>query len=211
MASTSPRRVELLKQLGVDFKVVPSGISEIHHGELTAREISQINAYRKARAVAKKHPDSLVLGADTLVFIGTRVYGKPRDLEDAYRMLDELQGRTHQVVTAVCLLHLRAHRQRIFVEESSVTFHQLDSLRIRRYLQKIEPLDKAGAYAAQENGKDIIETVAGSYTNVVGLPLEILSRELQSWAGIPAFFPAAPALLRARTASPALGARSFAR
>src|SRR2546430_2265564 len=110
LASESPRRAELLRQLGVDFKVVPSTIAEIHHGELTAREISQINAYRKARAVAKKHPDALVLGADTLVYIETTLFGKPASLVDAYEMLEQLQGRTHQVVTAVCLLHLRSHR-----------------------------------------------------------------------------------------------------
>src|SRR5215470_19273218 len=93
LASSSPRRAELLRQLSFNFKVVPSDIPEIHHGELTAREVSQINAYRKARSVAKKHPDALVLGADTLVYLETLLFGKPGSLEHAYEMLEKLQGR----------------------------------------------------------------------------------------------------------------------
>src|SRR5215471_4579229 len=181
LASVSPRRAELLRQLGHDFKVIGSDVQEIHHGELTAQEIAQINAYRKARAVAKKFPDALVLGADTLVCFGTRLFGKPKNLEDAYEMLEQLQGRTHEVVTALCLLHLRTHRQRVFCDTTSVTFRRLDAVKIRRYLTKVNPLDKAGAYAIQEEGDLIIERISGSYTNVVGLPLERLKSELERW------------------------------
>src|SRR5881227_88568 len=136
LASESPRRAELLRQLGYDFKVVPSGTLAIHHGDLTAQEIAQINAYRKARAVAKKYPDKLVLGADTLVYLETRLFGKPATLEEAYEMLQDLQGRTHQVVTALCLMHLREHRQRICAERTAVTFRPLDASKIRRYLNQ---------------------------------------------------------------------------
>src|SRR4051794_27123345 len=122
LASESPRRAELLRQLGCDFKVVPSGVTEIHQGDLTAQETAQINAYRKARAVGKKYPDALVIGADTLVFIEENIFGKPKTLEAAYQMLEQLQGKTHAVVTAICLLHLRSHRQRIFVDNTSVKF-----------------------------------------------------------------------------------------
>lgn len=181
LASASPRRAELLRQLGVDFEVVCSEVPEIHHEQLTAAEVSQINAYRKARAVAKKLPDKLVLAADTLVYQDTRLFGKPLSLEEAYQMLEELQGRTHQVVTALCLMHLREHRQRIFAESTSVTFRPLDAPQIRRYLNNVNPLDKAGAYAIQEEGKLIIESISGSYTNVVGLPLERLGAELKEW------------------------------
>jgi len=183
LASSSPRRAELLRQLAFSFKVVHSDLPEIHHGELTAREVSQINAYRKARSVAKKHPDALVLGADTLVYLGTVLFGKPKVLEEGYAMLEQLQGRTHQVVTAVCLLHLRSHRQRIFTETTSVTFKPLDAVTIRRYLTKVNPLDKAGAYAIQEEGELLVDRIFGSYTNVVGLPLERLKVELLSWPG----------------------------
>ncbi len=185
LASTSPRRVELLRQLGLDFKVVPSDIPEIEHEELSAREVAQINAYRKARCVAKKYPDALVLGADTLVSLEGNLFGKPRSLEDAYIMLEHLQGRTHEVVTAICLLELRQRRQRIFCESTAVTFRALHAVQIRRYLTQVNPLDKAGGYAIQERGEELVERVVGSHTNVIGLPLECLARELQTWAGIP--------------------------
>jgi septum formation protein len=182
LASASPRRAELLRHLSLDFKVIPAGVGEIHHEQLTARELSQVNAYRKARWVAKKFPDALVLGADTLVYLETSLFGKPATLEEAYQMLDRLQGRTHQVVTGMCLLHLRQHRQAVFAETTAVTFHPLDGVKIRRYLNHVNPLDKAGAYAIQEEGDLIVEKIAGSYTNVVGLPMERLGRELAAWA-----------------------------
>src|SRR5580693_3452788 len=95
LASSSPRRSELLRSLGVEFSVIPSDADELHNEQLTAMEISQLNAYRKARAVAKKFPDALVLGADTLVALETTLFGKPSDLENAFRMLQQLQGRAH--------------------------------------------------------------------------------------------------------------------
>ena len=182
LASASPRRAELLRQMRVEFKVVQSEVAEIHHEQLTAFEVSQINAYRKARSVAKKLPDMLVLGADTLVYLDTRFFGKPATLEEAYQMLEELQGRTHHVVTAMCLLHLREHRQRISAERTAVTFRALDATKIRRYLNRVNPLDKAGGYGIQEDGDSIIENISGSYTNVVGLPVERLTAELQAWS-----------------------------
>jgi septum formation protein len=182
LASASPRRVELLRQLSLDFKVMPGDVPEIHHDQLTARELSQVNAYRKARCAAKRFPDALVLAADTLVCLDTMIFGKPVTLEDAYQMLEKLQGRTHQVVTGICLLHLRNHRQAVFVENTAVTFHPLDAVKIRRYLNRVNPLDKAGAYAIQEEGDLIVEKIVGSYTNVVGLPLERLTAELQGWS-----------------------------
>jgi septum formation protein len=181
LASASPRRAELLRQLGVEFKVVASDVPELHHEQLTASEVAQINAYRKARSVAKKLPDSLVLAADTLVYLETQLYGKPSTLEEAYQMLEQLQGRTHQVVTAMCLLHLREHRQKISAERTAVTFRTLDAPVIRRYLNRVNPLDKAGAYAIQEEGDLIVESISGSYTNVVGLPIERLTEELKEW------------------------------
>src|SRR5213595_3685806 len=102
LASASPRRSELLRQLGVDFQTIPGRAEEIHPEHLTPHEICQINAYRKARATAKKFPDALVLGADTIVCVGTKVFGKPRDLKEAHQMLSHLQGRTHEVITGVC-------------------------------------------------------------------------------------------------------------
>jgi septum formation protein len=182
LASGSPRRAELLRQLGVEFKIIASDVPEIHHEDLTAVEVSQINAYRKARAVAKQLPDALVLGADTLVYLDDRLFGKPATLEEAYEMLEQLQGRTHEVVTALCLLHLREHRQKVCAERTAVTFRPLDAPKIRRYLNRVNPLDKAGAYAIQEEGDLIVEKISGSYTNVVGLPMERLNLEMNAWA-----------------------------
>jgi len=181
LASGSPRRLVLLRGLGVEFNVVPSDAGEVHSEQLTATEASQLNAYRKAREVAKKFPDALVLGADTLVYLGGKLMGKPADMEEAYWMLKQLQGRTHEVVTGVCLIHLRGHRQKIFAESTSVRFRPLDTEQINDYLARIDPLDKAGAYAIQEHGDEIVDDIKGSYSNVVGLPLERLRAELVSW------------------------------
>lgn len=179
LASASPRRADLLRNMGLEFRTVVSNIPEVHNDQLTAFEAAQVNAYRKARVVAKKFPDAMVIGADTLVHLDERLYGKPADMTEAYAILQELQGRTHQVTTAICLLQLRERRQRTFWEDTSVTFRPLDAVQIRRYLSKVNPLDKAGAYAIQEGGELIIERISGSYTNVVGLPVEKLTSELQ--------------------------------
>src|SRR5690242_7863239 len=114
LASASPRRLDLLRPTQIEFQVLPSNAPEAHPEHLTPSEICQLNAYRKARVVAKKHPDSLVLGADTIVCLGGEVFGKPTDLKEAHQMLARLQGRTHEVFTGVCLVHLRSHRQKLF-------------------------------------------------------------------------------------------------
>lgn len=181
LASASPRRSELLRLLDIEFTVVASDAGELHDEQFTAREIAQLNAYRKARAVAKKFPDALVLGADTLVYRGTKLFGKPANPEEAYRMLKELAGHTHQVVTGVCLLHLRTHRQRTFADITDVQFRPLKPAHIRHYLAQMNPLDKAGAYAIQDGGELIIEEISGSFSNVVGLPVELLRKELMQW------------------------------
>lgn len=149
LASTSPRRAGLLEEFWPEFHVVPSDAPEIHDDQLTAWEMAQMNAYRKARAVAKKLPDALVLAADTLVYLDreSKLFGKPKDSAQAFAMLEQLQGRTHAVITGVCLMHLREHRQRVFAEWTEVRFHPLTAEQIRKYLARINPLDKAGAYA----------------------------------------------------------------
>jgi septum formation protein len=182
LASASPRRAELLQLLKLKFRVVPSTATEVLDEQLSPFEVCQLNARRKARAVAKKNPDSLVLGADTLVFLDGEIMGKPANPADAERMLTRLQSRTHQVVTGISLIHLRAHRERIFAVSTEVMFHLLDAGQIRDYLAKVNPLDKAGAYAIQEHGDLIISEISGSYSNVVGLPVERLKGEIQSWA-----------------------------
>jgi septum formation protein len=181
LASASPRRAELLRQLELKFKVLPSDATEVFDEHLSPLELCQLNAHRKARAVAKKIPDALVLGADTLVFLEREIFGKPRDLAEAKQMLAQLQGRTHQVVTGVCLMQLRAHRERIFAVGTDVTFRPLTAGQISDYLSKMNPLDKAGAYAIQEHSDKIVAEISGSYSNVVGLPVEQLEKELSAW------------------------------
>lgn len=165
----------------MQFQVLPGRAEEIHPEHLTPHETCQVNAYRKARAVAKKYPDALIIAADTIVCLGTKLFGKPKDMDEAMHMLSQLQGRTHEVVTGVCLIHLRNHQQRMFAESTTVTFRTLHSDQIRRYLAKVNPLDKAGGYAIQEQGDLIVKKINGSFSNVVGLPLERLKRELDLW------------------------------
>jgi len=181
LASASPRRAELLKLLRLDFKVIPGDVAEVAHEHLSPLEVCQLNAHRKAFAAAKKFPDALVLGADTLVFLADEIMGKPRNLAEARRMLSRLQGRSHQVVTGVSLIHLRKHQERIFAASTDVLFHPLDAGQILEYVTKVHTLDKAGAYAIQECGEMLISEISGSYSNVVGLPVEMLREELSAW------------------------------
>jgi septum formation protein len=181
LASASPRREELLRQVVDEFEVIPGHADEFQPEHLSPVEACLLNAYRKARVVAKKHPDALVIGADTEVCLSRRVFGKPKDLADAVGMLADLEGRQHQVITGVCLVCLRQHRQRLFSETTRVTFKPLSTDEITDYLGRINPLDKAGAYAVQEHGDQIVKKVEGSYSNVVGLPVERLRSEIKSF------------------------------
>jgi septum formation protein len=183
LASASPRRAELLRQLGLAFQVVPSDAAEVCHSHLTPREVCLMNAYRKARTVAARFPAALVLGADTMVCLDDMIFGKPADLAEASRMLVQLQGRTHQVITGVCLVRQEARRSRLFAVATDVTFRPLSPARIQDYLAAINPLDKAGAYAIQEQGEQIVAGISGSFSNVVGLPLERLKEALASMDG----------------------------
>jgi septum formation protein len=181
LASASPRRAELLRELNLEFQVVPGDATEMIYEHLSPWEICQLNAHRKARTVAKRLPDILVLGADTLVFLDGAILGKPATKDEAFRMLESLQGRTHQVVTGVSLTRLRNHRERIFAVSTDVEFRPLTAEQIKEYLALVNPLDKAGAYAIQEHGEKIVAGISGSYSNVVGLPVERVREELALW------------------------------
>ena len=160
---------------------MPSEVPELHADYLTVRELALVNAHRKARAVAKEHTDALVIGADTLVSLGTRLFGKPKDLTEAKAMLTALAGARHQVVTGVALIHLRQHHELLFAETTHVRFRSLTESEIAAYLDRIQPLDKAGAYAIQEFGELLLEEITGSKSNVIGLPMERLQAELNVW------------------------------
>jgi len=172
LASTSPRRRELLAQAGFNFESIAPRIGEHSIGALTVRELALWNAIRKALAVARAYPDVVVLAADTLVALDDRIIGKPTNLDHACAILRTLSGQTHVVCSGVVICHLRSGQFRAFHETSYVRFKKLSDQRIRDYFSKINPLDKAGAYAAQGHSKEIIARIRGSYTNVVGLPME---------------------------------------
>ena len=181
LASASPRRRQLLKKAGYAFEIVSPPDDEVSHDCLTIRELTVWNAARKALRIAQTLPDAVVLAADTLVTIDGRVLGKPVDFEDAVRILRLLSGRAHEVWTAVCIRHAARGKTHGFHEISCVHFRELTDRAIREYLAKVNPLDKAGAYAAQGHGTEIIERIEGSYTNVVGLPMEATTRALRAF------------------------------
>ena len=186
LASRSPRRRELLAEAGYEFEVVSPADDEISHEWLTIRELTVWNAARKAARVCELARDAVVLAADTLVTIEGDVLGKPSDLPDAVRILRRLSGRAHEVWTAVCVRHAASGESESFQEMSRVYFREINETAIRRYLAKIDPLDKAGAYAAQGYGTEIIERIDGSYSNVVGLPMERTTRLLSDFGIQPA-------------------------
>jgi len=173
LASASPRRIRLLREAGFNPEVLPSQIVETQADFLTPAERALFNAIRKGMVIAVEHPDDIVLSADTIVTLDGSVFGKPADLEEAFRMLKLLVGKTHEVITAVAVMHLNKKRTRVGTERTAVKFRSLADSEIREYLEIAEPLDKAGAYAAQESPDRIIESVTGSFTNVVGLPMEL--------------------------------------
>jgi septum formation protein len=181
LASGSPRRAAMLRELGFVFTVVPSEAPEVAPAFLSPAETARANAWSKAWPIARRYPDCTVLGADTVVSLDGVNFGKPGSRAEAERMLKALQGRTHQVATGVCLIQLREKRWHIFVETTAVTFRRLKLPQIRRYLECIDPLDKAGSYAIQDQGETIVECIHGSYSNVVGLPVERLQGVLTHW------------------------------
>ena len=180
LASASPRRRELLRLTGLPFQIDVADVDE--HIELGAREAVRELSRRKALAVAARHPGCVVLGSDTLVAIDDRPLGKPKDAEDACRMLRLLSGRTHQVYTGVTVV---AADGMVYtdVDESHVTFDTLDEETIRAYVATGEPLDKAGAYAVQGIAGLWVTEVRGTPSGVIGLPLP-LTRRLLTAAGL---------------------------
>lgn len=172
LASNSPRRRELLSDAGFEFEIWAPDVEESLEGHFSLRELTSLNATRKALAAARTFPKHIVLAADTLVAIDNHVLGKPNDAGEAVTMLERLIGRAHEVCTSVFVCHLARSRSTSFSEISRVHFRRLNRSQIARYLAKVKPLDKAGAYAAQGFGSEIIEKIDGSFTNVVGLPME---------------------------------------
>ncbi|HBF11803.1 MAG TPA: septum formation protein Maf [Deltaproteobacteria bacterium] len=192
LASASPRRSQLLAEAGFTFEIIPSTIDEKWDPKLSPEENVKKIALEKATDVARKtprpfdhrvavvEPSTLILAADTIVVLGTRILEKPRDKAEASQFLKLLSGRTHSVLTGYTILEgsgtIAAHG----VEESKVSFKILNDDQIGKYIQTGEPMDKAGAYAAQGIGSQFIEKIEGSLSNVIGLPMEVVAPILKT-------------------------------
>jgi len=190
LASASPRRQELLRNAGIEFKVQPTNIPEVRRDGETPKVFAERLAREKALAIFRGQKDVFVLGADTIVVVDSEILGKPRDADDAARMLHLLSGRSHQVITGVCLLGpQKAGQQKseasgqsvrcfedVRSETTQVTMCSLTADDIRSYIATGEPMDKAGAYAIQGIASRWIPRIEGDYFNVVGLPVSLVYR-----------------------------------
>ncbi len=182
LASQSARRRELMSYIFPAFDIVPSGADETPPRDVPAENIPEILAAKKALDVAKSFPDALVIGCDTVVILDGVIFGKPCDLDDAFNMLKTLSGRTHTVVSGVCL----ACRGKTlsFSQNTDVTFYPLSDGEIRGYIAESSPLDKAGSYGIQDRGGLFVEKICGDHYNVIGFPIARLKRELERFEKI---------------------------
>jgi septum formation protein len=180
LASASPRRAELLKQIGLNFQIMVCSVDETLLPGMSPPELVEFLAEKKAAAVARNLHDGIVLGADTVVVWQGQVLGKPRSEEEAFGMLVKLQGSTHDVYTGVALIDVCSGKKLVEHEKTRVFFRVMEEVEIRRYVASGEPLDKAGAYGVQGLAAIFINKLEGCYTNVVGLPLARLSVMLKA-------------------------------
>ncbi|MBP0972433.1 MAG: septum formation protein Maf [Oscillospiraceae bacterium] len=179
LASGSPRRQELLKLVTEDFAVCPVDVDETLPEGMPVEMAAAFLADKKAAAGAVLYPENIVLGCDTVVLLGDEIMGKPKDRDDAFRMLRALSGETHSVLTGVSLY--LGKQTTVFTSETMVTFYPLTDAEIEAYLETGEPFDKAGAYGIQGKGSLLVERIEGDYFNVVGLPVAALSRQLAAF------------------------------
>ncbi|GAA5132743.1 Maf family nucleotide pyrophosphatase [Prosthecobacter algae] len=183
LASQSPRRIELLREAGYAFDILVPDVEEAHDASLTPEALTVENARRKAAVGAALRPEALVIGADTLVYVDGDPLGKPKDLDEALAMMRRLSGRQHQVCTGVYLAREGGSAGEGFHVITEVTFKPLTDALIQAYHARVNPLDKAGAYGIQECSEMILDQYEGSWTNVMGLPMEKLVEVLGKAAG----------------------------
>jgi septum formation protein len=183
LASASPRRRELLTQLGLPFTVAVAEVTEHEDPTTAPRAMVRHNAALKADWVSVRHPEAWVLGADTTVFLDGHALNKPRDTAEARAMLQRLSGRTHTVFTGLALRHQASGYHDEAGETSTVTFHPLTDEVISDYLARVHTLDKAGGYGIQEHGTMLVAGHTGSFSNIVGLPLEA-TKQILTKAGL---------------------------
>ncbi len=175
LASASPRRGEILSRAGFDFEVRVASIDEAPlAGELPEDYARRVARHKALIVAALESPGSLVLGADTVVVAGREILGKPRDAADAQQILRKLSGRTHRVITGICLVHAPREITALVHKASKVTFRALDDEEIQTYIASGEPMDKAGAYGIQGLASKFVTRVEGCYFNVMGLPVALV-------------------------------------
>ncbi len=181
LASASPRRQELLAQIGVKFDVEPSEYREEMHPELTPHQLARFLSREKARAVARRHPDALIIAADTFGVFRGKIVGKPHTAAEARDMLTMLNGRMHTVITGFTIIDTATNKTVSRSVATRVYFRKLTAAEIDAYVKSEEPLDKAGAYAIQGLGSVTVKRIDGDYYNVIGLPLSALTQSLKKF------------------------------
>jgi len=180
LASNSPRRKQFLTDLGLSFSVKPANVNEEYPSHLKGKDIALYIAKQKASVFSSLKSNELVITCDTIVWVSNIALGKPNDADDSKKMLQTLSGTTHEVISAVCI---KSHeKELLFHDSTEVTFNNLNNYDIDYYIKTFKPFDKAGSYGIQEwIGLIGIEKIHGSYTNVVGMPMEKLYNELINW------------------------------
>jgi septum formation protein len=178
LASASPRRKELLEKIGLKFEVEPSNYAEDMHSRLSPDELARAISLGKARAVARKHKNAIVIAADTFIVFGGKIMGKPNTEAEARKMLMALRGKSHSVITGFTILDTEENKVLTKSVETVIHIKKLTPEEIDGYVKSKEPLDKAGAYAIQGLGSVIVERIEGDYFNVMGLPLSALAESL---------------------------------
>ena len=180
LASGSPRRKQLLTQIGLKFQVVPSGVMEDNHLNLPPEAFVEHWGRKKAKHIALDFPDNLVIGADTIVVLNGHIFGKPKDKNESYKMLRKLSGRTHEVITGVALIWKKREMDITFNVRTNVTFREIPKDYISYYIDSYNTLDKAGSYGIQDWFSVWIEKIDGCYYNVMGFPLSTFYQYYQS-------------------------------
>ena len=171
LASASPRRKDLLNQIGIEFSIIPSNINEDFKLALPPAAFTEHWAREKALNISKDHPSSLIIGADTVVVLDDQILGKPKDEDDSKEMLLKLSGKTHEVITGVSLINIDSKIDITFNERTNVSINTLTINDILQYIENYKPLDKAGSYGIQDGFSVHVDKINGCYYNVMGLPV----------------------------------------
>ena len=179
LASSSPRRRELLERAGISFVIDPANIPEDMTHQMPAQDLVKKLALEKARAVALRHPDSIVIGADTIVSIGKYNWSKPESVREARMMLEKLSGKTHQVWTGFAIIDTKKGKRLTRAVSTAVTLLPFKKREIDRHIKSVEALGGAGGYMIQKGGAALIKKIDGDYTNIIGLPLARVLNELR--------------------------------